>query len=75
MPHPLQIFYGKLAQLGKKSNSVIRSRSVTGSKIGVMSDQGRLSLYLVIPQNVMKYSGEGDLILFDNIPVPTVELP
>ena len=29
MPHPLHMFYGKLAQLGKKSNSVIRSRSVT----------------------------------------------
>ena len=29
MPHPLQMFNGNLAQLGKKSNSVIRSRSVT----------------------------------------------
>ena len=28
MPHPLHMFYGNLAQLGKKSNSVIRSRSV-----------------------------------------------
>ena len=28
MPHPLQIFYGNISQLGKKSNSVIRSRSV-----------------------------------------------
>ena len=28
-----------LAILGKKSNSVIRSRSVIGSKIGVMPDQ------------------------------------
>ena len=28
MPHPLNMFYGNLAQLGKKSNSVIRSRSV-----------------------------------------------
>ena len=25
MPHPLHMFYGNLAQLGKKSNSVIRS--------------------------------------------------
>ena len=25
MPHPLQMFYGNLSQLGKKSNSVIRS--------------------------------------------------
>ena len=30
MPHPLQMFYGNLAQLGKKSILVIRSRSVTG---------------------------------------------
>ena len=28
-----------LSQLGKRSNSVIRSRSVIGSKIGVMPDQ------------------------------------
>ena len=28
MPHPLHMFYGNLAQLGKKSNLVIRSRSV-----------------------------------------------
>ena len=33
-----------LSQLGKKSNSVIRSISVIGSKIGVMSDQWRVSL-------------------------------
>ena len=29
MPHPLHMFYGNLGQLGKKSNSVIRPRSVT----------------------------------------------
>ena len=39
MPHPLQMFHGNLSQLGEKSNSVIRSRSVIGSKIGVMPDQ------------------------------------
>ena len=44
MPHPLQMFYGNLSQLGKKSNSVIRSRSVIGSNIGVMPDQWRVSL-------------------------------
>ena len=53
IPHPLQIFYGNLAQLGKKSNSVIRSRTVTGSKIGVMPGQWRMSLYVVIIQNVV----------------------
>ena len=42
MPHTLQMFYGNLSQLGKKSNSVIRSRSVIGSKIGVMPDQWRV---------------------------------
>ena len=36
MPHPLQMFYGNLSQIGKKSNSVIRSRSVIGSQICVM---------------------------------------
>ena len=29
MPHPLHMFYGNLAQLGKKSNSKIRLRSVS----------------------------------------------
>ena len=43
MLHPLQMFYGNLSQLGKKSNSVIRSRSVIGSKIGVVPDQWRVS--------------------------------
>ena len=39
-----------------------------------MSDQWRVSLCMAIPQNVMLHSGEGDLILFDKIPVPTIEL-
>ena len=39
--HPASVanVYGSLSQLRKKSNSVIRSRSVKRSKIGVMSDQ------------------------------------
>ena len=32
------------SQLGKRTNSVIRSRSVIGSKIGVMPDKWRVSL-------------------------------
>ena len=44
MPHSLQMFYGNPSQLGKKSNSVIRSRSLIGSTIGVMPDQCRVSL-------------------------------
>ena len=41
---PVAMFYGNLSHLGKKSISVIRSRSVIGSKIGVMPDQWRVSL-------------------------------
>ena len=63
MPHPLQMFYGNLAQLGKKSNSVIRSRSVTVSKIGVMTDQWRVSLYMDIIHNVVLHSCEGPHIV------------
>ena len=72
MPHPLQMFYGNLSQLGIKPISVIRSRSGTGSKIGAISYQWRLSLYMVILQNAMLHSGEGDLILFDKIPGMTI---
>ena len=68
------MFYGNLAQLGKKSISVKRSRSVT-VKIGVMSYKLRVSLYVIIIQNVVLHSGEGDLILFGKIPVPTIEHP
>ena len=42
----------KPSQLGKKLNSVIRSRSVIGSKIGIMPNQWRVSLKMVIIQNV-----------------------
>ena len=49
---PVAYVLWKLAQLGKKSNSVIRSRSVM-IKIGVMSYQWRVSLYVVIIQNVV----------------------
>ena len=55
MPHSLQKFYGNLSQLGKKSNSVIRSRSVTGSKICIIPDQWRVSLYIVIIQNIVTF--------------------
>ena len=68
------MFYGNLAQLGKKSNSVKRSRSVT-VKIGVMSYRWKLSLCVVFIQNIVLHSGEEDLILFGKISVPTIELP
>ena len=41
---PLQMIYRNLSQLGKKSNSVIWSRSVMRSKIVVMPDQWRVLL-------------------------------
>ena len=50
---PIANVLRNLAQLGKQSDSVIRSRSVIWSKIGVMSDQWRVSLYMVILQIVM----------------------
>ena len=43
--------------------------------MGVLSNQGRMSVYMVILQNVVQHSGEGVFILFDKIPVPTIELP
>ena len=36
-----------------RSKLVIKSSSVISSQIGVMSDQLRVSLYMVMPQNVM----------------------
>ena len=32
-------------------------------------------MYMVILQNVVKQSGEEDLILFDKFPVSTIKLP
>ena len=40
-----------------------------------MSHQWRVSLYMVILQNVVEHSGEGNPILFGKIPVPIIELP
>ena len=50
---PVAMFYGNLQNLVIRSKSVIKSSSVIGSQIGVMSDQLRLSLYTVMSQNVM----------------------
>ena len=36
-----------------RSKSVLKSSSVINSQIGVMSDQLRVSLYMVMSQNVM----------------------
>ena len=51
------------------------SRSVTGSNIGLMSDQLRVSLYMIILQNVLYHSREGYLISCDKIPLKNNELP
>ena len=40
-----------------------------------MSDQLSVSLYMVISQNVMYHLGEGDFIMFDEIPISTIKLP
>ena len=50
---PVAMFYGNLQNLVIRSKSVIKSSSVIGSQIGVMSDQLRVSLYTVMSQNVM----------------------
>ena len=50
---PVAMFYGNLKILVIRSKSVIKSSSVISSQIGVMSDQLRVSLYMVMSQNVM----------------------
>ena len=57
------------------SKTVIRSNSVTSSRFSEMSEQLRVPLYMIISQNVMLYLGEGDFIMFDEIPLSTIELP
>ena len=48
---PVVMFYGNFQNLVIRSKSAIKSSSVTSSKIGVMSDQLRVSLYMVMSQN------------------------
>ena len=50
---PVAMFYENLQNLVIRSKSVIKSSSVISSQIGVMSDQLRVSLYMVMSQNVM----------------------
>ena len=57
------------------SKTVIRSSSVTRSPVSGMSDQWRVSLYMIMSQNVMQHLGEGDFIMSDKIPISTIELP
>ena len=74
MPHPLQMFYGNLTQLGKKSNSVIRSRSLKGQNWCNVSSVEGVTVYGYPPECRVRF-GKGNLILFGKIPVPTIELP
>ena len=46
-------YHGNLQNLVIRSKLVIKSSSVISSQIGVMSDQLRVSLYMVMFQNVM----------------------
>ena len=72
---PVAMFYGNLQNFVIRSKSVIDSSSVISSQIGVMSDQLRVSLYMVMSQNVMQHLGKGDFIMFDEIPISTIKLP
>ena len=72
---PIEMFYGNLQNLVIRSKSVIKSSSVISSQIGVMSDQLRVSMYMVMSQNVMLHLGESDFIMFVEIPISTIKLP
>ena len=50
---PVAMFYGNLKNSVIRSKSVLKSSSVINSQIDVMSDQLRVSLYMVMSQNVM----------------------
>ena len=69
------MFYGSLQNLVIRSKSVIKTSSVISSQICVMSDQLRVSLNMVISQNIKYHLGEGDFKKFDEIPISTIKLP
>ena len=50
---PVAMFHGNLQKSVIRSKLVFKSSSVISSQIGVMSDKLRLSLYMVMSQNVM----------------------
>ena len=57
------MFYGNLSQLGKKSNSVIRSKSVTVKNLCNVLSIGGVTVYGHHPECRVTF-GRGDLILF-----------
>ena len=68
------MFYGNLTQIGKKSNSVIRSRSVMVKNwCNVLSMEG-VTVCGQTSRISCNIRERGDLILFGEIPVPTIEL-
>ena len=50
---PVATFYVDLQNLVIRLTSVIKSSSVINSQIGVLSDQLRVSLYMIMSQYVM----------------------
>ena len=50
---PVAMFYGNLQNSVVRPKSVLKSSSVINSQTGAMSDQLRVSLNMVISQNVM----------------------
>ena len=50
---PVAMFYENLQNSVIRSKSVVKSSSVISSQIGVMLDQLRVSLYMVMSQNAM----------------------
>ena len=50
---PVAMFYGNLRNLVARSKSIIRSSSVISLQNCAMSDQLRVSLYIVMSKNVM----------------------
>ena len=63
------MFFGNFSDFGKKVKLDNNVHSVTKSQVSVMSDQWRASLHMVMLQNIMQHSEEGDFILFNKIPV------
>ena len=72
---PVTMFFGNLQNLVVMSKSIMKSNSVISLQIGVIFDQLRVSLYMVMSQNVMQHLEVGDFIMFDEIPISTIKLP
>ena len=65
--YPMETYRNKVIT----SNTVIRSSLVTRTRFSEMSDQWRVSLYMIMYQNVMLHMGDGDFLMFDEIPILT----